>query len=322
MARDYYEVLGVSRSASADEIQQAYRKLARRHHPDVNKDPAAEERFKEVNEAYQVLKDPQTRQRYDRFGPDFRRIPEGFEEAAGARGRPGGSPFGGARTGESPFGGEWEFTEGDVDLEDLLGGLFGGRGGMGGPARGGLRGADQEAELTLSVEDAYRGGRRSLTLAGPGGPQSLDVDIPPGVTEGQRIRLAGQGGAARGAAPAGDLYLVVRLAAHPRYRVRGRDISVDLPMAPWEAALGADLTVDTPGGKGTVRVPPGTSTGRRLRLRGRGLPNPSGAPGDLYAEAKVTVPPTLSEPERELFEQLSKVSSFDARHLESGGRRR
>jgi curved DNA-binding protein len=183
-------------------------------------------------------------------------------------------------------------------------------------------GADQETDLTLSVEDAYRGGRHSLTLAGgAGGPRRYDVDIPPGVTDGQRIRLAGQGGAPRGDAPAGDLYLVVRLATHPRYRVRGRDISVDLPMAPWEAALGAELAVDTPAGKGTVRVPPGTSTGRRLRLRGRGLPNPAGTPGDLYAEAKVTVPPTLTERERELFEQLAKVSSFDARAVESGGRR-
>jgi curved DNA-binding protein len=185
-----------------------------------------------------------------------------------------------------------------------------------------VRGADQESELTLSVEDAYRGSRRNLTLAGAGGSRSYDVDIPPGVTDGQRIRLSGQGGAARGDAPAGDLYLVVRLAHHPRYRVRGRDILVDLSMAPWEAALGADLTVETPAGKGTVRVPPGTSTGRRLRLRGRGMPNPSGVPGDLYAEAKVTVPSTLTERERDLFEQLAEVSSFDARGLESGGPRR
>jgi curved DNA-binding protein len=200
--------------------------------------------------------------------------------------------------------------------------LFGGRGATGPGPRGGFRGADHEAELTLSVEDAYHGGRRTLTLAGPGGPHSYDVEIPAGVAEGQRIRLAGQGGPARGDAPAGDLYLVVRLAPDPRYRVRGRDISVDLPLAPWEAALGASLTVDTPGGKGTVRVPPGTSTGRRLRLRGRGLPNPSGTPGDLYAEAKVLVPPTTTDPERELYEQLAKVSSFDARDAELAGRPR
>jgi curved DNA-binding protein len=300
MARDYYEVLGVSRDASADDIQRAYRTLARRHHPDVNKNPAAEERFKEINEAYQVLKDPQARRRYDRFGPDFRRVPEGAEGfgRAGAGGRTDGSPF------TEPFGAEWEYSTSGIDLDDLLGGLFGGR-------FGGLRGADQEAELTLSVEDAYRGGRRSLSLAGPAGSRTYEVDIPPGVTDGQRIRLAGQG--ARGRGEAGDLYLVVRIAPHPRYRVHGRDIQVDLPLAPWEAELGATVPVDTPGGVGTVRVPPGTSTGRRLRLRGRGMPGPGGRAGDLYAEAKVMVPPSPTERERELFEELAKVSTFDAR---------
>ena len=293
MAGDYYEVLGVPRDASADDIQRAYRKLARRHHPDVNKDPAAEERFKDINEAYQVLKDPQTRQRYARFGPDFR------QTAEGAGSRTGGGFHG-------PFGAEWEYSASGVDLDDLLGGLFGGRG-----PGGGIRGADQEAELTLSVEDAYRGGRRSLTLAGPAGPRTFEVDIPAGVTDGQRIRLAGQGGRGRG--EAGDLYLVVRIAPHARYRVHGRDIQVDLPLAPWEAELGATVRVETPGGHGSVRVPPGTSTGRRLRLRGRGMPGPAGRAGDLYAEAKVMVPPSPTERERELFEELAKVSTFDPR---------
>ncbi len=310
MARDYYEVLGVSRSASADEIQQAYRKLARRHHPDVNKNPGAEEQFKQVNEAYQVLKDPQTRRKYDRFGPDFRQIPEGYEEAMRTGRGPSsrGSGASGTRRGGSPFGGEWEYTESGIDIEDLLGGLFGARG-PGGP----IPGADQEAELTLTVEEAYRGGRRSITLAGPSQPLTFEVNIPPGVTDGQRIRLAGQGGRGRGDAAAGDLYLVVRLAPHARYRVSGRDISVELPLAPWEAALGATVSTETPSGEGKVRVPPGSSTGRRLRLRGQGLPNPAGTPGDLYAEVKVTVPPRLTERERELFEELAKVSTFDAR---------
>jgi curved DNA-binding protein len=309
MAHDYYEVLGVSREASADDIQRAYRTLARRHHPDVNKDPAAEERFKEINEAYQVLKDPQTRRRYDRFGPNFRQIPEGYEGAEGF-GRAGA----GARTDGSPFGAEWEYTGSTVDLDDLLGGLFGGRGGGGPGGRGpggGIRGADQEADLTLSVEDAYRGGRRSISLAGPDGHRTYEVDIPAGVTDGQRIRLAGQGGRGRGAS--GDLYLAVRIAPHPHYRLRGRDITVDLPLAPWEAELGATVPVETPGGEGTIRVPPGTSTGRRLRLRGRGMPAPAGPAGDLYAEAKVMVPPTPTERERELFEELAKVSTFDPR---------
>ena len=310
MARDYYEVLGLSRSASDDEIQQAYRKLARRHHPDVNKNPDAEEAFKEINEAYQVLKDPGTRRRYDRFGPNFRQIPEGFDEtvgagrAAGGRGHPGP----GARTGGSPFAAEWEYHDSGIDLEELLGGMFGARG-----PGGSIPGADQEAELTLSVEDAYRGGRRSITLAGPDGQRSYEVNVPPGVTDSRRIRLAGQGGRGRGDARAGDLYLVVRIAPHPRYRLNGRDIDVDLPVAPWEAAVGATVPVDTPGGEGKVRVPPGSSTGRRLRLRGQGLPNPGGPPGDLYAEVKVMVPRTLSEREGELFEELATVSTFDPR---------
>jgi curved DNA-binding protein len=306
MASDYYEVLGIPRTASTDEIQQAYRKLARRHHPDVNKNPGAEEQFKQINEAYQVLKDPETRRRYDRFGPDFRRIPEGYEEAM----RSGGQGFrgSGARTGGSPFGGEWEYTESGIDIEDLLGGLFGGRG-PGGP----MPGADHEAELTLTVEEAYLGGRRSITLAGRAGPRTFEVNIPRGVTDGQRIRLSGQGGRARGDGPAGDLYLVIRLAPHSRYRVSGRDISVDLPLAPWEAALGTTVSVETPGGEGKLAVPPGSSTGRRLRLRGQGMPNPSGTPGDFYAEVKVMVAARPTERERELFEELAKVSTFDPR---------
>ena len=176
---------------------------------------------------------------------------------------------------------------------------------------GPIPGADQEAVLTLTVEEAFRGGPRSITLSGPDGPRSYDVTIPPGVTDGQRIRLAGQGGQGTGQAPAGDLYLVVRLAPHPRYRVEGRDLYVELPLAPWEAALGATVAVDTPGGEAKLRVPPGTSSGRRLRLKGRGMPNPSGAPGDLYAEARIMVPATPSDDERRLFEELARTSTFD-----------
>jgi curved DNA-binding protein len=174
-------------------------------------------------------------------------------------------------------------------------------------------GADQEAELELTVEEAYSGGRRSITLSGPGGTRTLEVTIPPGVTDGQRIRLAGQGGSGSDGAAAGDLYLVVRLAPHPRYHVDGRDITIELRLAPWEAALGTSVAIDTPGGEAKVRVPPGTSSGRRLRLRGRGLPNPRGKPGDLYAEARIMVPSRLSDDERRLFEQLAAVSTFDPR---------
>jgi curved DNA-binding protein len=312
-ARDFYEVLGVSKTASPEEIQRAYRKLARTYHPDVNADPGAEERFKEIAEAYDVLSDPDTRKRYDAFGRDFRQVPEGVDPQTWASARSGA----GARRGRTPRGGPgpgegervWFSSGEDIDLEDLFGGVFSGRGRGWGP----IAGADQQAELELTVEDAYRGGRRPITLAGPGGPRTFEVNIPAGVRDGQRIRLAGQGGQGSDGAAAGDLYLVVRIAPHPRYRVEGREISVDLPLAPWEAALGASVAVDTPGGEAKVKVPPGTSTGRRLRLRGRGMPNPRGTPGDLFAEVKIMVPRRLAEEERRLFERLAAVSTFDAR---------
>ncbi|HET6502756.1 MAG TPA: J domain-containing protein [Amycolatopsis sp.] len=293
MAADFYAALGVSRDASTEEIQQAYRKLARRYHPDVNADPAAEDRFKEINEAYQVLADPETRARYDRFGPDFRQIPEDMAGQWAGAGRAG------AGSGTVHFGDDAGF-----DFDDLFGGLFG-------AGAGRMPGADQEAELVLGVEDAYRGGKRRVTVSGRGG-RDYDVTIPPGVTDGQRIRLPGQGGQGRGG-PAGDLYLRVRIAPHPRYRLDGRDIHVVLPLAPWEAALGAGVPITTPGGEVKVRVPPGTSSGRRLRLRGEGLPNPRGTPGDLYAEARISVPAKTSRRERELFEELAAASNFDPR---------
>ncbi len=311
MARDYYEVLGVSRNATSEEVQQAYRKLARQYHPDINSDPQAEERFKELNEAYQVLSDPKTRARYDRFGHDFRQIPEDFDErvAAGAGFR-GGSAR--SRSRAWPGGGGTRVhvggDVGEVDFEDLFGSLFGARG-----AAGPIRGADQEAELELSVEEAYQGGRRTVTLPGAEGPRSYEVTIPKGVVDGQRIRLAGQGGRGSGNASAGDLYLVVRIKPHPRYRLSGRDIYVDLPVTPWEAALGARVPVSTPGGEATVRVPAGSSSGRRLRLRGEGMPNPNGSAGDLYAEIRITVPRRLSPRERELLEKLAAESTFDPR---------
>lgn len=314
-ARDFYQVLGVSRTASQEEIQRAYRKLARANHPDINHDPAAEERFKEVAEAYQVLSDPGTRTRYDTFGPDFRRVPEGMDAETWRRatsgagpGRPGRRTTGGRRAG----GGPSVFTAGgeDVNLDDLLSGLFGDRAGRGwGP----VPGADQEAEIPLTVEQAYRGGPHTITIEGMEGPRTLDVTIPRGVANGQRIRLAGQGGRGSDGASPGDLYLVVRIAPHPVYRLEGRDLHVTLPLAPWEAALGTSAVVATPGGEATVKVPAGTSSGRRLRLRGRGLPNPRGKDGDLLAEVQVMVPPELSGKERELFEQLAAVSDFDPR---------
>lgn len=321
---DYYQVLGVRRDASAEEIQRAYRTLARRFHPDINKDPGAEERFKQVNEAYAVLSDPKSRARYDRFGAQWRQVPEDFDERVGAPFGPGAGQrvhvdFGGGGFGGFPGAGT-AGGFGGMDFDDLLGGLFGtGRGaGVGRGMR--APGADSEAEITLSVEDAYTGGKRRITLNTAAGNRSYEVNIPPGVTEGQRIRLAGQGGSGSGGGPPGDLYLKVHLAPHPRYRVHGRDITVDLPVTPWEAALGATVTVDTPAGPARLELPPGSSSGRRLRLRGRGMPNPRGTPGDLYAEVKVMVPPgTPSAGARELWEKLANESGFDPRA--SSGRR-
>ncbi|WP_254406892.1 DnaJ C-terminal domain-containing protein [Streptomyces sp. GMY02] len=300
--RDYYEVLGVSRTASDEEIQQAYRKLARRHHPDINKDPEAEERFKDVNEAYSVLADPRTRARYDRFGPDFRQIPEDYDERVAAGG--------GVRFGQGAPG-AYQGAGFDVDFEDLFGGLFGG-GVRGGPRRT-VPGADQEAGLELTVEEAYRGGRRRISLAGPDGRRDYQVDVPRGVRDGQRIRLAGEGTRGSPDAPAGDLYLRVRIKPHDRYRLEGRDIHVRLPVTPWEAALGATVPLPTPGGTAKVTVPPGSSSGRRLRLRGEGMPHPRGADGDLYAEVRVMVPPRPTDRERKLFEDLAAASDYDPR---------
>jgi curved DNA-binding protein len=319
--RDFYEVLGVARTASQEEIQRAYRTLARRYHPDVNTEPGSEDRFKEITEAYEVLSDPEQRARYDRFGPTYRQVPPDYDPRTGT---PFGTgPGGGQRVyvNTGPLGGGFEtdfgvpgfggapFGDMDfMDFADLLGGFF--RGGRG-TAR--VPGADREAEIELSVEDAYFGGRRRIALNTAAGPRSYDVTIPAGVTAGQRIRLAGQGGQRAGGAPAGDLYLVVRLAPHPLYRVNGRDLTVELPVAPWEAALGGSIRVPTPAGFARVDLPAGSSSGRRLRLRGRGLPHPRGPAGDLYAEVKIVIPARPSARERELFERLAAESRFDPR---------
>jgi curved DNA-binding protein len=304
--QDFYEVLGVGRDASQEEIQRAYRGLARTYHPDLNKDPGAEERFKDISEAYAVLSDPETRKRYDAFGADFRQVPPDVDPDEWRRARAGAA--GGARPGFGSGFGSGPDLGGGIDLDDLFGGLFGGRGGF-----GTFPGADHEAQIDVTVEEAYQGTERGISIGGADGTRTLDVKIPAGVTDGQRIRLAGQGGRGGGGGPPGDLYLVVRIVPHPRYRVQGRDVSVDLPLSPWEAALGTSVAVDIPGGEAKVTVPAGTSSGQRLRLRGRGLPNPRGKPGDVYAEVLIMVPAKLSRKERHLFEELAAESSFDPR---------
>ena len=310
--RDYYETLGVGRDASEDDIRRAYRRLARENHPDVNKDPEAEERFKEISEAYEVLRDPEKRERYDRFGQDWK----AGQDVSGASGFRGGGPggFGGADYGgfeDVRFGFGGGGFGGGADFSDFFEGMFG-RGG--GRTRGfngrASRGQDQVAELELSLQEAARGGKRKVSLADG---RDYDVNIPPGVRDGQRIRLAGEGGGgARG--PSGDLFLRVRIRPDPRFEVDGNDLYVDLPVTPWEAALGADgIEVPTLDGNARVRVPPGSSCGRQLRLRGEGMRDGRGGSGDLYATVEIKVPKELSPEEREHFERLAELSSFNPR---------
>jgi len=299
-AGDFYQVLGVGRQATPEEIQRAYRKLARRWHPDVNHAPEASSRFQEISEAYHVLSDPEQRRRYDALGPDFRQAaPPGADGAA--RGPSRSSHFG---------------VEDAVSWEELLSHL----GGLGSDADfAGFRtsvAADQEAALTLTVEEAFAGGRRTITLGGPSGRRQLTVTIPAGVVDGQRLRLAGEGQAAPDGGRAGDLYLVIQLQPSPLYQVSGRDVTMPVWVSPWEAALGAQFSVPALGGPVSVTLPAGTSTGTKLRLAGRGFPNPKGSPGDLYLEVRIEVPRTLSPEERRAFEQLKKVSRFHPRGRE------
>ena len=298
--RDYYDTLGVSRDASADEIKSAYRKLARKYHPDVNKEPDAEDRFKEISEAYEVLRDPEKRARFDRLGASWR----SGQDVSGAEGFDfNGGGFRDVRV---------DFGEGG-DFSDFFEGLFGSRmgsrggGGFGGRPFGGFstRGADHEATLELTLEEAARGGRRKITL---GNGRDYEVEIPPGVRDGQHIRLAGEGAGGAGGGPPGDLFLRVRLKPHTRFRVEGNDLHTDLPVTPWEAALGATVEVPTLGGTSRVKVPAGSSCGRKLRLRGQGMPG-----GDLYAAVSIKVPKKLSRDERKLFEELAEKSKFNPR---------
>ena len=288
--RDYYETLGVSRGATTEEIRSAYRKLARRYHPDINKDEDAEERFKEVAEAYEVLSDADKRERYDRLGSNWRQ----GEDVSGA---PGFDGFGRAQA----DGVRFEF--GDGAFSDFFESLFG-------SARMGdirTRGADLEAMVDLSLEEAAAGGPLRVSL---GDGRSITVNVPAGVRDGQRLRLAGRGGEGIGGGSTGDLFLRVHLRPHRRFRVDGKDLNVDVSVAPWDAALGTTLEVPTLTGSAKVRLPSGSSSGRRLRLRGEGMPDRQGRHGDLYARVQIMVPRELDERERQLFEELRADSSF------------
>ena len=298
--KDYYAALGVPRDADAETIKKAYRKLAREHHPDVSAAPGAEGRFKEIAEAWQTLKDPEKRAAYDELGR-----------------RPAGEDFAPPPQWAREFGGG-SFE--DLDLADLLAAFGRGHGGGAHRARRPVHGRDYESTVRISLEDAHRGAKLNLQLADDeGGARTLEVTIPPGVSEGQKLRLRGRGGKGRDGGADGDIYLHITLAPHPVFRPDGHDLHLDLALAPWEAALGADVEVPTLDGPLVLTVPPGTRAGRKLRLRGRGLANGRGGRGDLYAVVHIDVPAALTERERELFKELAAASRFDPRAVAGRG---
>jgi curved DNA-binding protein len=297
--KDYYAALGVPRDADTEQIKKAYRKLARQHHPDMSKAAGAEAKFKDAAEAYATLKDPEKRAAYDELGR-----------------RPQGEEFAPPPQWSQEFASDGRGFE-DLDLADLLAAFGRGRRGSShGPVP--MHGRDYETSVRISLEDANRGTTLSLNLDDDeGGGRTLEVIIPPGVSEGQKLRLRGKGGKGRHGGTDGDIYLHITLAPHPVFRPDHHDLYFDLALAPWEAALGADVEVPTLDGPVLLTVPPGTQTGRKLRLRGRGLANGRGGRGDLYATVHIDVPATLSERERELFKELSRTSRFNPRALVS-----
>lgn len=325
--QDYYEILGVPRAASEAEITKAYRKLARKYHPDVNKAPEAEEKFKQIAEAYAVLKDPEKRKKYDALGTSWH-AGEEFTPPPGWQEFRFESPGRGPGRRRAPFG--FEGLGGFSDFFAMLfgeeRGEFGRRAARPGPGSWFMREHVQEADLTISLEEAYRGVSKSIVLQtveyGPDGTarpvsKRYEVKIPPGVTEGSRIRLAGQGSIPPGGGERGDLFLRVHIAPHPVFKLDKYDLLVDVPVAPWEAALGAKVDVPTLDGLVKMTLPPGTQGGKRFRLRGKGLPQAGGERGDLYATVQIVVPHTLTPKERELFQELEKASSFNPRRATS-----
>ena len=308
--RDYYETLGVSKTASEDEIRSAFRKLARKYHPDVAKDKkTAEEKFKQINEAYEVLSDPEKRRKYDQLGEHWNQ-PGGFQPPPQWGGeQPGGFRWGGGEDG----GVEFEF--GGTGFSDFFEAFFGG--GRGRSAFGGFgqrdvmaeRGHDVEADIMVTLEEALHGSTRQVSLRRGGSKktETYQVKIPRGVREGQRIRLAGQGEAGERGGKSGDLFLRVRLARHPDFSVEGSDLVHEVKIAPWQAVLGDQLIVPTLEGNARLKLPPGTQGGQRFRLRERGLPGVSGQRGDLYVVVQIALPKKLTEREREIWEQLARL---------------
>ncbi len=325
--RDYYKILGVERSVTADALKTAYRRLARKFHPDVSKEADAEARFKEVQEAYEVLKDPEKRAAYDQLGADwksgeqFRPPPDwgsGYEFSGGPRAS--GRRRGQQRSGN---GGAEEFAQ--ADYSEFFSSLFGGGSPFGAAgfaegAGGGRAARDHHARVDIELEEAFRGASRTLELrrpeAGADGRVELRnhtvrVTIPAGVTEGQLIRLAGQGAPAAGGGPAGDLYLEAHILPNKLYALDGRDVTLTLPLAPWEAALGASVPVPTLGGTVHMQIPAGSQAGQKLRLRGRGLPGQP--PGDEYVQLKIVLPPANTAEARAVYEELRTKLPFNPR---------
>ena len=297
--KDYYAALGVPVDADLQQIKKAYRKLARQHHPDVSKAPGAEARFKDAAEAYATLKNPEKRAAYDELG----RRPPGEEFSAPPQWRHDHAAE------EAGFD--------NAELADLLAAL--GRRHAGGPTRGPVprHGRDYETAVRITLEDAHRGTSVNLDLNDGEGGKTLEITIPAGVTEGQKLRLRGKGGKGQNGGADGDIYLHITLAPHAQFRPDGHDLHFDLALAPWEAALGKDVEVPTLEGQVLLTVPAGTRSGRKLRLRERGLANSRGGRGHLYATVRIDVPATLTGQERELFEQLAKVSGFNPRTVDT-----
>ena len=309
--RDYYETLGVPKTATEDEIRTAFRKLARKHHPDVAKDKkAAEEKFKEINEAYEVLSDPEKRKKYDQLGADWNQ-PGGFQPPPGwGAQQPGGRFY---QYGGGDGGVQFEFD--GTGFSDFFEAFFGGGrgrsafGGFGGRQATAERGADVEADIMVTLEEALHGSTRTVSLrrAGSNKVENYQVKIPRGVHEGQRIRLAGQGEAGVRGGKSGDLFLRVRLAKHPDFSVDGSDLIYEVKIEPWRAVLSSELLVPTLEGNVRLKIPPGTQAGQRFRLRGRGLPSSSGTRGNLYVDVQINLPKKITEREREIWRELAKL---------------
>jgi curved DNA-binding protein len=313
--RDYYETLGVAKTATEDEIRSAFRKLARKYHPDVAKDKkTAEEKFKQINEAYEVLSDPEKRKKYDQLGTDWNQPGGGFQAPPGWGG--GQAPGGGYRQWNGGNGdGGVEFEFGGTGFSDFFEAFFGGGRGRSGFGGFGQReataekGSDVEADIMVTLEEALRGSTRTVSLrrSGANKLETYQVKIPRGVHEGQRIRLAGQGEAGERGGKSGDLFLRVRLAKHPEFSVEGSDLIHEIQIGPWQAVLGTELKVPTLDGDVRLKIPAGTQSGQRLRLRERGLPSSAGSRGDLYVDVQISTPTKVSEREREIWRDLARL---------------